>query len=153
LSTSSPTAAERYQEGMDRLLSYGVGAEEAFSSALAADEGVALAHAGRALFRFFQGDGAGAREAVGQARGAAAGATRRERQHVEALAAVIGGETTRGLGLIDEHLADFPRDALLVNQASSSIGFGGRADREAERLAFVERFAPAYGDDWWYQSA
>jgi tetratricopeptide (TPR) repeat protein len=153
LSTSSAGAAERYQEGMDRLLSYGFGAEEAFASALAADEGLGLAHAGRALFRFFQGDGAGARDAIGQARGAAAGATRRERQHVEALSAVIGGETARGLGLIDEHLADFPRDALLVNQASSSIGFGGRADREERRLAFVERLAPAYGDDWWYQSA
>src|SRR5207245_7841575 len=44
-------------------------------------------------------------------------------------------------------------DALLVNQASSAIGFAGRSDREAQRAAFLERLAPAYGDDWWFQSA
>src|SRR5262249_36098297 len=44
-------------------------------------------------------------------------------------------------------------DALLANQASSSIGFSGRADREAAREAFLEKLAPAYGDDWWFQSA
>jgi tetratricopeptide (TPR) repeat protein len=55
--------------------------------------------------------------------------------------------------VIREHVADFPRDALLVNQASSAIGFSGAADREAARRDFVESLAPAYGDDWWYQSA
>ena len=65
----------------------------------------------------------------------------------------MGGETARGLALVDEHVKEFPRDALLVNQASSTIGFGGRADREEFRQAFVERLAPAYGDDWWFQSA
>jgi hypothetical protein len=65
----------------------------------------------------------------------------------------MAGNTARGLALIDEHVREFPRDALLVNQASSSIGFGGRADREQFRLAFLERLAPAYGDDWWFQSA
>ncbi|HJR02366.1 MAG TPA: hypothetical protein VKA83_12075, partial [Methylomirabilota bacterium] len=29
----------------------------------------------------------------------------------------------------------------------------GRSDREAHRVAFLERLAPAYGDDWWFQSA
>jgi tetratricopeptide (TPR) repeat protein len=81
------------------------------------------------------------------------GATRRERQHVEALSALVAGETARGLDLVAEHLADFPRDALLVNQASSAIGFAGRPDREEYRMAFLERLAPAYGDDWWFQSA
>ncbi|MGH7391303.1 MAG: hypothetical protein ACREM3_17865, partial [Candidatus Rokuibacteriota bacterium] len=91
--------------------------------------------------------------AAGRARETAGGATRRERQHVEALSALIAGETVRGLELVDEHAAEFPRDALLVNQASSAIGFAGRSDREERRLAFLERLAPAYGDDWWFQSA
>jgi hypothetical protein len=82
-----------------------------------------------------------------------AGAGRRERQHVEAVSALIAGETARGLALVDEHVAEFPRDAMLVNQASSAIGFGGRADREQHRMAFLERLAPAYGDDWWFLSA
>src|SRR6267378_7024791 len=125
----------------------------AVAAAVAADGEFALAHAGAALFAMFQGDGAAAKAAVERARGLVAGATRRERQHVEALAAVAGGEAARGLGLIEEHVREFPRDALLVHQAGSTIGLGGRADREEHRVAFVERLAPAYGDDWWYQSA
>jgi tetratricopeptide (TPR) repeat protein len=72
---------------------------------------------------------------------------------VEAASALVGGETTRGLALVDEHVKDFPRDALLVNQASSAIGFAGARDREQARMLFLERLTPAYGDDWWFQSA
>jgi len=153
LSTPSAGAAERYQTGMDRLLSYGAGAEQAFAAAVEADPGFALAHAGRALFALFQGDGATAKTAVERARTLAAGATRRERQHVEALVTIVGGEGARGLGLIEEHVKEFPRDALLVNQAASTIGLSGRADREQYRVAFVERLASDYGEDWWFQSA
>ena len=153
VTTSSPIAAERFQEGMDRLLSYGAGAEESFAAAVQADEGLAVAHAGAALVAVVKGDAATARAAVGRARTAVAGATRRERQHVEALGALVGGETTRGLDLVDEHVAEFPRDAMLVNQAGSAIGFAGRRDREEQRMAFLERLAPAYGDDWWFNSA
>jgi len=153
LSTTSAAAARHYQDGMDKLLSYGLGADESFAAAIAADDGFALAHAGSALFSLFQGDGATAKSLIERARGLAAGVTRRERQHVEALAAIAGGEASRGLGLIEEHVKEFPRDALLVNQAGSTIGLGGRADRETLRVAFIEALAGAYGDDWWYQSA
>ena len=153
LSTASAAAARHYQDGMDRLLSYGFGADQGFASAIAADEGFALAHAGAALFSLFQGDGASAKASVERARGLVGGATRREQQHVAAIAAVAGGESARGLGLIEEHVKEFPRDALLVNQAGSMIGLGGRADREALRVGFVEALAPACGADWWYQSA
>ena len=153
LSTTSSVAARHYQDGMDRMLSYGFGADQAFAAAVAADEGFALAHAGAALFSLFQGDGASAKTSIERARSLAAGTTRREQQHVDALATIAGGEAARGLGLIEEHVKEFPRDALLVNQAGSTIGLGGRADREALRVAFVERLAGAYGDDWWYHSA
>src|SRR5947207_4250482 len=103
LSTSSTVAAEHYQSGMDRLLSYGYGADQSFADAVAADGEFALAHAGAALFALFQGDGAAGKAAIDRARGLVASATRRERQHVEALAAVAGGEAARGLGLIEEH--------------------------------------------------
>jgi tetratricopeptide (TPR) repeat protein len=36
---------------------------------------------------------------------------------------------------------------------SSAIALAGAADREEHRVAFMERLRPAYGDDWWYQSA
>ena len=153
VSTDSALAAERYQAGVDLLLAYGRGAGEAFAAALAADEGLAVAHAGRAFVALFLGDADTARSAIALAGERVAGASRRERQHVAAVAALVGGETTRGLALIDEHVAEFPRDALLVNQASSSIGLGGRTDREAHRTAFLERLAPAFGEDWWFLSA
>jgi tetratricopeptide (TPR) repeat protein len=153
ITTASPVAAARFQDGMDAVLAYGVGAEESFAAALRADDALAVAHAGLALVAVVQGDAAAARAAVGRAREAVAGATRRERQHVEALSTLIAGDTARGLALVDEHVAEFPRDALLVNQASSAIGFAGAPDREVRRMAFLERLGPAYGDDWWFQSA
>ncbi len=36
LSTSSAVAAEHYQDGMDRLLSYSLGADQRFAAAVAA---------------------------------------------------------------------------------------------------------------------
>ena len=153
VTTSSSTAFDRFQEGVDDLLAYGPGAEECFAAALAADERLALAHVGRALLAAVQGDAATARAATARARETVDGATRRERQHVEAVSAFIAGETTRGLALVDEHVAEFPRDAMLVNQASGAIALAGRSDREEHRVAFLERLAPDYGDDWWFQSA
>jgi tetratricopeptide (TPR) repeat protein len=153
VTTGAPVAFAQFQEGMDRLLAYAPGAEDCFTAALAADEGLAVAHVGRALLAAVQGDGTAARAAAARARESAAGATRRERQHVEAVGAFVAGETARGLALVDEHVKDFPRDAVLVNQASSAIALAGRSDREAYRLAFLERLAPAYGEDWWFQSA
>jgi tetratricopeptide (TPR) repeat protein len=153
ITTSSRVAAERFQAGMDGVLSYGAGADERFAAALAADEGLAVAHVGVALLAAVRGDGAVAQAAMERARATVDGATRRERQHVAAVSALLGGDTARGLALVDEHVAEFPCDALLVNQTSSAIGFAGGRDREERRMAFLERLAPAYGDDWWFQSA
>jgi tetratricopeptide (TPR) repeat protein len=153
LTTTSTAAAERFQDGMDRLLAYGPGVEACFTAALQADDQLAVAHAGLALVAVANGDAATARTAAARARETVGGATRREQQHVAALSVLVAGETARGLDLVAEHVADFPRDALLVNQASSAIGFAGRPDREEHRMAFLERLASAYGDDWWFQSA
>jgi len=153
VTTASPAAAERFQEGMDRLLSYGAGADEAFAAALAADDRLAVAHAGAALVATVLGDAAAARAAAARARETVAGASRRERQHVEAVSALVGGEAARGLALAEEHVTEFPCDALLVNLAGSTIGFSGARDREERRVALMERVAPAYGDDWWFASA
>ena len=49
VTTSSAVAAERFQEGMDRMLSYGAGADESFAAALQADERLAVAHTGLAV--------------------------------------------------------------------------------------------------------
>src|SRR5262249_35046462 len=153
VTTSSERAVEHFQEGMDRLLSYSAGAEGAFGAALAIDPGLAVAHTGLALLALVQGDAATARASAEQARDTVTGATRRERQHVEALGALIAGETARGLALVDEHVAEFPRDAIAVHQAGNAIALAGGSDREAHRVAFMERLAPAFGADWWSHAA
>jgi len=149
VTTDSPVAFERFQQGMDDLLAYGPAGEERMAEALQADPGLAVAHAGVALMALVQGDAATARDAMARARETVGGATRRERQHVEVLSAFVGGEGARGFALADEHVKDFPRDAVLVNQVSSAIALAGASDREEHRVAFMERLAPAYGDDWW----
>lgn len=153
VTTDSPIAFERFQEGMDDLLAYGPQGEARMAAAIQDDPGLAVAHAGLALMTLVQGDAATARDAMARARESVGGATRRERQHVEALSAFVGGESARGFALADAHLKDFPRDAVLANQVSSAIALAGASDREEHRVGFMERLAPAYGDDWWYQSA
>src|SRR5258705_13664901 len=81
VSTDSSLAAERYQDGMDLLLAYGRGAGEAFAAALAADEGLAVAHAGRAFVALFLGGADTARSAIALARERVAGPRPRGRQH------------------------------------------------------------------------
>src|SRR4029077_16540899 len=97
--TDSPLAFERFQEGMDHLLAYGPAGEERLAEAIPADPGLAVAHTGLALLALVQGDAAAARDAMARARETVGGATRRERQHVEALAAVVGGEGARGFAV------------------------------------------------------
>src|SRR4029453_14737015 len=127
----TPPAPRDYQEGMDRLLSYGFGADQSFAAAVAADQGLAPGHAGAALFSLFPGNGAPASASTERARVRTAGVPRRERQHVEALAAIAGGESARGLAQIEEHVKEFPRAALLVNQAARTHRVGGPAAHRA----------------------
>ena len=45
ISTNSSEAAERFQEGVDRLLTQNFGPEESLQQSIEADEGFAMAHA------------------------------------------------------------------------------------------------------------
>src|SRR5262245_18576534 len=91
LSTRSVEAAERYGRAVELMLSGNAGRDEELARAVEADEGFALAHAAIALAQQFQGEVAAARESAERARTLAGGTTRRERQHVEAVARMVGG--------------------------------------------------------------
>ena len=153
LSTGAATAVQHYLDGIDRLLSLNADTDECLAQEIEADQGFALAHAALAFLLQTQGKVGEAMASAGRARALSAGASRRERQHVEAIATAISGDSARALALIREHLAEFPRDALLVQQATGLISFSGRPDRTEERFALLEPLAPAYGDDWWFLSA
>ena len=156
VSTASAAALEAYVDGVDRLLSANAGAEESFDRAIAADPGFALAHAGRARGLQLRAQVADARTAAARARSLAEGATRRERQHVEALAVAVEGDAVRALAAIRAHLAEFPRDAMVLAPATGVyglIGFSGRQDRNGALLALLDGLAASYGDDWWFLGA
>jgi tetratricopeptide (TPR) repeat protein len=150
LTSNSPTAVELYVDALDRQLSLNAGAEAGFEAAIEADEGFALAHAGLAFARAFRGKAEAAKVSSRRARALAGGTSRRERQHLEAVAAFVSGESSRARGLIREHLAEFPRDALAIQMATMLISTSGSAQRQHESLALLSGVEPAFGDDWWF---
>jgi hypothetical protein len=156
VSTASPDALAWYVRGIDRALAGNAGVQEALERAEQADEGFALAQIALAREAQFRGRVAEARERAARARKLAAGTTRRERQHVEAIAVAIDGNPPRSLELVRAHLDEFPRDAYVLSQANGVyglIGFSGRQERSEEMFALLQSVAEAYGDDWWFLGA
>ena len=153
LATSSERAAVAYGEGLDLLLAAYPGADARFREAIEHDEGFALAHAGLARHLQIHGRMPQALEAIGRARALVAGASPRERAHVEVLGLLIEGQPGMALEKLLPHLERFPRDALPLSLALGAFGlygFSGRPDHDAQRLALCRRLAPHYGDDWWF---
>jgi len=150
LSTSSSVAAELYVEGTDSILALDSGGEELLRSAIALDEEFAVAHAALGFLLAFTGRAGAGREAVGTAGALVGGASRRERQHVGALALALGGDRQPALDLIGVHLDEFPRDALILYQGMALTSFGGGPNPKEATFELYRRLAPAYGEDWWF---
>jgi Flp pilus assembly protein TadD len=93
-----------------------------------------------------------ARESAQQAQVLATGVSRRERQQIEAIALFVNGQGPRSYALIREHLADYPRDILMIRLAQRLFALGcsgaGVASFPAVLLALMQSVASAYGDDW-----
>jgi tetratricopeptide (TPR) repeat protein len=155
LSTNAE-ARDAYVAGVDCVLTANAGTEEHFGRALAADAGFALAQIGLARALLLTAKVPQARAHAARARELAKGATPRESSHVNALALGIEGNPVGSLAAIRAHLAEYPRDAMVLAPATGVfglIGFSGRAEREPELYELLSGFAPHYGDDWWFRSA
>ena len=153
LTTSSSTARDAYVEGMDLFLGANTGAEQAFARAAREGAPFALAEAARARALQMRGRGREAREAMAEARSLADGCSSREVSHLHALGLLIDGDGPGAYAAILAHLREWPLDAMIAQPCCGVfglIGFSGRAGREAEQLAFTDRLAPHYGDDWWF---
>ena len=153
LSTTSVGAVDAYTRAAANLLAAGADLQAGFEAALALDEGFALAEIGRARCLATYGNGAAAKASAARARELVRGATAREISHVEALSLVIEGRGAQALDAIKAHMAQYPRDALVLQPATGIfglIGFSGRRDREAEMLALLEPMVPHFGDDAWF---
>ena len=148
-------AAEAYIGAVDNLLRADAKLVERFDDVLKLDPDFALAEIARARCLAIYGEGAGARASASRAQSLARHTSRREQQHVNALALAVEGRANEALRAIREHLEEFPRDALVLQPAVSAfgfIGFSGRLDRVEELLTLLEGLAPHYGDDWWFES-
>ncbi|HZT89383.1 MAG TPA: tetratricopeptide repeat protein [Stellaceae bacterium] len=153
LSTVSPAARDAYVEGCAAKLTMYPGAVEAFERAIAADPGFALAHAAKAHALLERGDAAAARASLAAANSLARGLPAREASHVGFFDRLISGESEAALAMLPEHLSDWPRDAMVLSTAAFTnglIGSSGRSGQKRMLLEFLERLAPAYGDDWWF---
>ena len=152
LTTSSTLAAEHFVEGIDLLLEQNFGPEAQFTQAIAADAGFAVAHSALAYMLHLRAQVAEARESAQQAQSLSAGVSRRERQQIEAIALFVNGQGPRSYALIREHLAEYPRDMLMLRLAQRLCMLGcngaGIASFPAPLFALMQGVAPAYGDDW-----
>jgi tetratricopeptide (TPR) repeat protein len=131
------------------------GWKEHLQRALEAEPGFALAHIALARGHFLVAEVREARAAAARARELAARATPRERSHVNALALAIEGKAADSLEATRAHLAEFPRDAMVLAPATGVfglIGFSGRREREQELYELLRGLAPHYGADWWFES-
>ena len=144
--STSPEAAAAYTRGIRDLLALRAGAVEAVASSIALDPTFALGHAALALFGHEFCAPVDVRARLRDALLHAARSTERERSHVHAVVAHVRGDS----GPLVRHLADRPRDALLLSTAVPTIAFAGVTEVPEEAWAIVERAVPAYGDDWWF---
>lgn len=153
LSTASAAAADAYVQGAELALTLYPGALEAFDRAIAADPGFALAHAGKAQVLIRYGDATAARAALAAAKDVAAGLPGREASHVAFFDLVLAGQTDAAISLMYEHLAAWPRDALVVATAGNPnglLGGSGRIGQKHQIAVLMDDLAPQYGDDPWF---
>jgi tetratricopeptide (TPR) repeat protein len=155
LTTTSAAARDAYVQASSLALTFYPGAVEAYDRAIAADPGLALAHAGKALVLLRQGDVAAARAALAAAKGLASGVTEREAGHIAYFELVFAGETEAAIKALYPHVSAWPRDALVVASAANPnglIGGSGRIGQKREIAVLMDRLAPHYGDDFWFVS-
>src|SRR5215210_1148720 len=129
VSTASAAARDAYVQGYDLALTLYPGAVEAFDCALAADPGLALAHAGKAQVLMREGKAAQARAALVQAKAASAGVSAREAGHIRFFDLAFSGQTDAAIDALDAHLAQWPRDALMIAVAANPNGVIGGSGR------------------------
>ena len=156
LSTASNAARDAYVEGVDLFLAANHGSVAAFERAIAADADFALAHAALARTLQLYAKPAQAKEEAARARALAPRLALRERRNVELLATLVDGQGPAPLAFAREHLAEFPRDVMMLAPCVGVfglIGFSGRRGREQEQLEQTQSLAGEYGEDWWFLSS
>ena len=152
LTTNSPGAVDLYQEGLDLVLSQNYGPDAKLQAALEADEGFAMAHVVQAYVLHLQTNVPAARAAAEKAVELSAGCSREEQQIARIVHCFTHGKGTEAIGLVHEHLDEFPTDTLAMRVAQRLYMLGcfgaGVPDFPNHLMAMMRKVAPANGDDW-----
>ena len=152
VTTNSPQAADRYQEGLDLVLSQNYGPEEKIRAAIEADEGFAMANVVLAYILHLQTNVPAAREAANRAVELSAGISQEERQSAQIMHCFTHGKGAEAIKLIHEHLTEFPTDTLAMRVAQRLYMLGcfgaGVPDFPNHLMSMMRQVAPANGDDW-----
>ena len=152
LTTNSPGAVDLYQEGLDLVLSQNYGPDAKLQAVLEADEGFAMAHVVQAYVLHLQTNVPAARAAAEKAVELSAGCSREEQQVARIVHSFTHGKGTEAIGLVHEHLDEFPTDTLAMRVAQRLYMLGcfgsGVPDFPNHLMAMMRKVAPANGDDW-----
>jgi hypothetical protein len=147
--TTTPAAAALFRDAQERLLKVQVGAAAPLQRAVAEDPGFAVAHATLALLGSDFDVDLDTRTHLRSALTSAFPATDRERSFVDVASSRVRRTEDHQSRLL-HHLAENPRDALVLNLAVPTIAFSGSVEVPEQAWALVEAARPAFGSDWWY---
>ncbi|TAJ85520.1 MAG: tetratricopeptide repeat protein [Reyranella sp.] len=155
VSTTDAAARDAYVEGVDLLLTVYPGAAASFERAIAADPAFALAYIGRARASQLAGKLEAMRADLAMASSLAEGVSARERSQIDVFARLFAGQPVAALAALRAHVQTCPRDALVLSLAANQgglIGMSGLSGREQDLADFLDRLAPHYGEDWWFNA-
>jgi tetratricopeptide (TPR) repeat protein len=155
LSTTSTAARDAYVAGVDSVISAVAGYRDYLARAVASDPLFALAHVALARGLFMDADVAPARESASRARELASRASPREQSHVDAICLALEGKPAQAMQATLAHLRTWPRDAMVLAPTTSVFGlygFSGHPEHEEQLYQLLSSLAPAYGQDWWFDS-
>ena len=136
VSTDSAEAAAWYADGVSQLIRSPPDAIPALRAALAADPSLGVALVALAVATAERSEDVPV-DLLEAAVASSSSATRRERQHIEILAAALSGDAPRARALSYEHLAEFPTDLLVASVMARHCP----ADRPSE-----SRETPPFGE-------
>ena len=147
--TASAEAAAAYVRGVELALETRAGCEELFDEAAQLDDGFALPRVQLAQICAARGDRAGSTAFREQACELAERATRRERQHVSILLDIAARRADLA-ARAKAHLAEFPRDAIVLEQSLRHLFFFGGAGRGIAALELLACCRDAYSTEDWF---
>jgi hypothetical protein len=145
--TTSGAAADLFNEALGRLLRVQSGAQEALERAIEVDPSFALGHAALAVLGHeFDADVDVPHHLDKAEQLAGKGVTDRERRFTHAVRQRVKGDSS----FLIKHVDSEPRDVLAVSMAMPTIAFSGVYDVPEDAWEQLDRIAPTFRNDWWF---